>query len=307
MGPLPRYFDYYMFSCKQNETVDFIVINDSISKSYVDGNIRFIKMNLGEVNNLASKKLNTNIALKSAWKINELKPLFGNIFKEELASYDYWGWCDLDIIWGRIRQFLNDDILNEYDVVTSKEFWTAGHFTLLKNNLLCNNLYQRNTGIIDLLNNPVYYAFEESCHRWNGEINSFETLIKQELPISMFDIVKQAQQKGELKAHFKDLIREHPQPINYVYQNGVLTDLNNDTEFFYYHLITVKKIWRFYIPSYRRDISWLFMTPYGIRAKTENKLVWYLKRAYSCFVGIKKSAKTQSGSALIQKLFRSRK
>jgi hypothetical protein len=47
------------------------------------------------------------------------------------------------------------------------------------------------------------------------------------------------------------------------------------------------------------------MTPYGIRGASENKLIWTLKRAYSCYLGIRKSAKKQSASQLVKKLVRS--
>ncbi len=304
MGPLPNYFGYYVASCKKNPTIDFIVINDSIFESYIDKNISFIKMNLEELNHYSSHQLNTTIKLANAWKINELKPLFGNILKEHIAGYDFWGWCDLDIIWGNLRHFLNESVLSEFDAFTTKEFWSAGHFTLFKNNELCNNLYKRYPEIIALLNDPTYFAFEECCHRWNGKIFSFESLQKQGLPISMFDIIKNAESNGELKAHFKDIIREHPQHINYTYKNGILTDLIDHKEFMYYHLITVKKIWRFYIPTFQKNYNSLIMTPYGIRDESENKLSWALKRAYYCFLGIRKSARTQSIGTLIKKLFR---
>lgn len=304
MGKLPNYFGYYVASCKKNPTINFIVINDTIDKNYIDENISFIKMSLKELNQFSSQQLNTSINLKSAWKINELKPLFGNIFKENLSKYDYWGWCDLDIIWGNIRNFLTDNLLEKHQVVTTKEFWSAGHFTLFKNTPICNNLYTHNKTIFELLNNTQYFAFEECCHRWNGEIFSFETLTEKHLPISMFDIIKNAEINGEVKAHFKDIIREHPQPINYTYKNGVLTDLTTNDTFMYYHLITVKKIWRFYIPNYKSYFDTLIITPYGIRAEKQNQLLWFIARAYSCFLGIKKSIKTQSTAEILKKLVR---
>jgi hypothetical protein len=304
MGPLPGYFAYYTASCKKNKTIDFMVINDHIAESYSDGNIDFVKMNITELNAFSGEQLKAPIQLSSAWKINELKPLFGEIFSKELNRYDHWGWCDLDIIWGDLRKFLNDELLNEYDVITTKEYWTAGHFTLFKNKPFINALYKRYDDIIALLNNPTYFAFEECCHRWNGEIFTFEALKKKGLPPAMFDIVKHAERHGELKAHFKDIIREHPQPVNYIYKHGALTDLATHEEFMYYHLITVKKIWRFYIPEYKKMPDSLIMSPYGIRGTNDPKLFWFTKRVYACYKGIRKSAKKQKTAELIKKLFR---
>lgn len=306
MGPLPNYFGMYVASCKKNNSFNFIVINDTIAQSSVDGNIQYIKWSLQDLNNFSSKRLNENINLKSAWKINEIKPLFGLIFKEDLAKFDFWGWCDLDIIWGDLRKFLNDELLSRYDVITSKVNWTAGHFTLFRNNAICNNLYARFNGVIELLNSPTYYAFEECCHRWNGVIYTFEELQNKKLPISMFDIVKRAENTGEIRAHFKDIIREHPQAINYTYKNGTLMDLDKMEEFMYYHLITVKKIWRFYIPSYSDQLVDLRITPFGIRSENEAPFVWKIKRAISCSKGIWKSVKKQSLKEIVGKLLRAR-
>ena len=302
MGPLPVYFDYYKVSCKKNSSVNFMIINDHIPESYQDQNIRFVKMNLRELNDFVTKKLKVEIKLHSAWKINELKPLFGELFAEDLKAYDFWGWCDLDIIWGDLRTFLTEKVLNDFDVITTKENWTTGHFTLFRNNELNNGLYRRYDDIFPLLNNPTYFAFEECCHRGNGEIFEFDDLKRKNLPLSMFDIVKDAEAKGELRARFKDVIREHPQPVNYSYANGELTDLSINQTFMYYHLITVKKIWRFYIPKYRKTPESLIMTPYGIRSENDPVLFWFIKRAVACYKGIRKSAKQQTAGELFSKL-----
>lgn len=303
MGNLPGYFDYYVATCKKNNTINYIIINDTIAQSYSDENIQFIKWNLEEFNALASNVLEHPIKLVNAWKINEIKPLFGKLFKKELTGFDFWGWCDLDIIWGDVRQFLNASMLTNYDVITSKSKWTAGHFTLFRNNEYCNSLYSRNPKIYELLNSTTYYAFEECCHRWDGNVNSLETLDLNSTYISMYDIVKNAQSANEIKAHFKDIIREHPQPVNYLYKNSRLIDLENNEEFMYYHLITVKKIWRFYIPKYKSS-DVLIMTPYGIRSDSDNLILWKIKRAFYCYKGIMKSIKNRSIRETIYKLIK---
>ncbi len=302
MGPLPSYFNYYTETCKKNKSIHYIIINDTISKTYHDENIEFIKLNLEELNAIVTESLKHKITLVNAWKINEVKPLFGKLFKEQLKDYDFWGWCDLDIIWGDVRSFLNEKMLGEYDVITSKTNWTAGHFTLLRNNEYCNNLYNANPGIIKLLNSTTYYAFEECCHRWEGEINSIEYLAKNNLNISMYDIVKNAELKNEIQAHFKNIIREYPEPINYIYSNSKLTDLDGNLEFMYYHLITVKKIWRFYIPCYSKLPATFYITSAGIRSESESLFFWKIKRIISCIKGIKKSIKNKTPKQTIVKL-----
>ena len=305
MGPLPDYFGYYVATCRQNSSIRFVVINDTLAESRVEGNIEYWRMNLAELNAWASSALGTEVKLQSAWKINELKPLFGRLFRDKLSGFDFWGWCDLDIIWGDLRHFLNDRFLEEYDVVTSKAMWTAGHFTLLRNQPLCNDLFARNPRIIELLNEKTYYAFEECSHRWDGIPRTPDAFGPGEGYPSMYDIVRQAEASGEIRAHFKDIIREHPQPVNYLYRDGKLFDLGNGEEFMYYHLITVKKIWRFYIAPYTA-CKQIVMTPYGIQPDSQNAALWWVRRAFSCLKGIRASAAKQSPSALLKKLVKRR-
>jgi len=307
MGPLPNYFGYFTATCKSNPSVSFIVINDHIPENYTDENIKFIKMNLSELNTYSSQQLKEVIQLQSAWKINELKPLFGHIFEQEFKGYDHWGWCDLDIIWGDMRHFLTDSLLEQYDVVTTQNHWCTGHFTLFRNNEVCKYLYKDHGNISELLNDTAYYGFEECCQRWHGEIFSFEKLRSQNLQISMFDIIKQAERQGKIRAYFKDIIREHPQPIRYSYRNRKLVDLYNGEEFMYYHLITVKKIWRYYIPEYKTGCHELYITHRGIRCVENSRLAWEIGRMKNSIRGIRKSVKNQSVADLIKKLFKFRR
>jgi hypothetical protein len=46
------------------------------------------------------------IALENPYKLCDFRPAFGEIFRDELAGYDFWGHSDLDVIFGRIRHHL---------------------------------------------------------------------------------------------------------------------------------------------------------------------------------------------------------
>jgi hypothetical protein len=46
------------------------------------------------------------ISLEQPYKLCDFRPAFGEIFREELAGYEFWGHCDLDVLFGRIREHL---------------------------------------------------------------------------------------------------------------------------------------------------------------------------------------------------------
>jgi hypothetical protein len=41
--------------------------------------------------------------LSNPYKLCDYKPLYARIFSELVAPYDYWGWGDLDVLYGDIR------------------------------------------------------------------------------------------------------------------------------------------------------------------------------------------------------------
>ena len=70
-------------------------------------------------------------------KGNDLKPLYGALFEEELQGFSHWGWTDLDMIWGRLETFLTPQILS-YDVISFPDgarpaLYLSGQLTVFKN------------------------------------------------------------------------------------------------------------------------------------------------------------------------------
>jgi hypothetical protein len=305
MGPFPDYVPYFIASAKTNTNIKFVVVSDQVESDYTDANVQFLKMDLATLNEKATKATGNTIAIQNSWKINELKPLFGRIFQDLIMDYDFWGWCDLDIIWGRIRNFLTEDILDEFDIITSRKHWTTGHFTLFRNTQESHHFYEYNEGIYSLLNSSEYLAFEECCHRWDGIVRSLDSLRSAGLPISMFDIVKMLERQKGLKVLFRDLIREYPQiPVNYKYDSGKWIDLNNQQEFMYYHLLAIKKLWRFYMPTYGTIPDCYTVTERGIKGCKESGLFWNFKRTYYCYKGLRKSLKKQNNQIILKKLLK---
>ncbi len=94
-------------------------------------------MSFDEFKKKAQKCFDFKISLDFPYKICDYKPAFGEIFKDYLKEYDFWGWCDIDLILGDIRKFCTDDLLNEYVRIGAH-----GHFSIFKNDEDTNKLYR---------------------------------------------------------------------------------------------------------------------------------------------------------------------
>ena len=117
-----------MQSAECNSSIDFYIVNDKDPVSHPK-NVHFIRMTLDDFSKLASKKIGLSIQLKNAYKCCDFKCAFGLIFEDYLKDYDFWGHCDLDLVWGDLRGFLTEDLLERYDKI-----YPLGHLALYRNN-----------------------------------------------------------------------------------------------------------------------------------------------------------------------------
>ncbi len=75
-------------------------------------------------------------------KIQDYRPAFGTLYREELAGYDWWGHTDLDCVYGRICEFVTDEVLDGCDIQTDCAYdYLAGPWTLYRNRGDVNGLF----------------------------------------------------------------------------------------------------------------------------------------------------------------------
>lgn len=138
-GTLPNYFSLWLKSATYNNEFSFLIYTDSIDKSLYTryDNIILHRMSFSEFANKIRKLFDFPISLESPYKLCDYKPTYGAALAEDLREFEFWGYCDIDLIFGCLRNYLTDDILNNYDRI-----YNLGHFTLYRNNAKMNNLYK---------------------------------------------------------------------------------------------------------------------------------------------------------------------
>lgn len=158
-GKLPGSFKIWLKSCEYNPSIDWYVITDDEYKGELPKNVKIIKSNLQEIKLKIKEKIGFDISLDNAYKLCDYKPTYGIVFNNLLKSYDYWGYCDLDMIFGDLRQFITEDVLKKYDKILVK-----GHLTLYKNCKVINNSFKLNGAIANykkVFSNRLHYGFDE--------------------------------------------------------------------------------------------------------------------------------------------------
>ncbi|MFY4479254.1 DUF6625 family protein [Latilactobacillus sakei] len=136
-GKLPNYFRFWLESAAYNKDISFILITDSVITDKIPKNIVIKKMTFEEFKDKVQSKYNFNINLNTPYKMSDYKPAYGDIFSDLLTGYDYWGYCDIDMIFGDIRKFVTDEKL-----ANNTRLFQFGHFSIFQNSAEINNSYK---------------------------------------------------------------------------------------------------------------------------------------------------------------------
>lgn len=161
-GNFNNYFNLFLNSCKNNPSIDFILFTnvDFIQAGYkISSNVKVYNCTFEELKTRIQKLYSFEISLNSPYKLCDFRPAYGDIFQEELQDYDFWGYCDTDLIFGDICKYLTTNILKEYDKI-----FEYGHLTIFKNNNRMRNLYKNITDNIDfktIFQCPLNCFFDE--------------------------------------------------------------------------------------------------------------------------------------------------
>ena len=161
-GEWPVWFDGFLLSCKYNEDIDWLFFTDCKIPNNYPPNVEFVKYSIKEFNELASSKLDLDINVPYAYKFCDFKVTYGCVFQDYLDGYDFWGFCDIDIIFGDIKKFIEDK-LNTNDIFSTRKQMIAGHFTLFRNTEKVNNLFKlcERGAYKRLLSDDEYKFFDE--------------------------------------------------------------------------------------------------------------------------------------------------
>ncbi|MDD6012217.1 MAG: hypothetical protein PUC33_05165 [Oscillospiraceae bacterium] len=137
-GTLPNYLNIFLRTCSENNDYDWMIITDDRSYHPYPENVHVIYCSFDDFRNRIQSNFDFPISLPYPYKICDFRPAFGEIFAEELKEYRFWGHCDLDQYFGKISNFVTEEILTTYDKILC-----LGHFTLFRNCPEINSLYRK--------------------------------------------------------------------------------------------------------------------------------------------------------------------
>lgn len=138
-GQWPEYFQTWLNSCRYNRGITFYMVSDIPVDTYlVPDNVRVIPLSFIEVRQRVQTALpELNISLERPYKLCDYKPAYGRIFADLFEGHDYWGYYDIDTVWGDIEKFIPDNA----DKHLIKIF-PCGHLSFIKNISPYNSIFE---------------------------------------------------------------------------------------------------------------------------------------------------------------------
>lgn len=138
-GKLPQYFAAFLSSISGQKMVDFVVFTDDpvITRLPVPDNLRYEIWSFERMRRLVRER--TGYQLFHPYKLCDFRPCYGLLFNEYIqfgGGYDYWGYCDVDALWGDMSGWLLTVASENYDRIGR-----YGHFTIYRNTDELRGLY----------------------------------------------------------------------------------------------------------------------------------------------------------------------
>ena len=249
-GKLPNYFELWLESCTENSTVDFILFTDDKAKYKYPSNVKVIYTTFEEIKNKIQKFFEFKIELDFPYKLCDFKPTYGLVFKEYLEEYDFWGHCDLDLIFGDIRKYLDEDILDKYDKI-----YSHGHFSLYRNNKEINENFME---LLDDNGIPLYEnVFKSNNSFFFDETNGI---------VKLYDSIKYKMYKNPYA--YAD--------VSIKFNNFHLVSRKEDGNYIFYKTVlnNISKIYGYYINNgkiEKREFMYVHLQKRKMQVETQKK------------------------------------
>jgi len=250
-GSWPKWFPVFLSSCRFNSTVNWIIRTDCDMPDDVPANVRLIQMVYGEYIGNVSRSLGINFNPSSNYKICDIKPMYADMYYDDIKDFDHFGFGDLDVIYGDIRKFYTEDILS-HDVISTHANMLSGHLAVFRNTEPLRKAYTKIPRWKEYMENPESTRFDEDV--FSCLFVQRENVTASDFPTNLLPGLLECDPLPDLKVYFKeqyttvfhpmqwhDGIAEHPDA--WFWKDGIVTnDRNAGHDYLYLHLMNFQSM-----------------------------------------------------------------
>ncbi len=259
----PEWFPLFLESCRKNPDINWLFHTDCPVEGLDAGNIMFKPCTREDYIRTVNQKLNVRFDTADPYKLCDLRPAYGVLYEEEIKDYDFFGYGDIDVIYGRIRDFYTDDILNHYNIISTHTWCISGHLALIRNEEWLRKAFYRISNWQEILEKQHNQRFDED---YFSSLFLYPAKIPRGLH-RMYDWSHPSSVRYRKNVYF---VEQHTTPLTpgrwkdgnplhptvWYWKDGHITnDRDGDERFLYLHFMNFKHA-RYMSPAYGRKAFW---------------------------------------------------
>lgn len=226
-GRWPAWINFFVESCNWNSDIHWQFFTDCGEPDNKADNVDYVHLSFGDYKALARERLGIAFDPADPYKLCDLRPCLARIHEDRIEGYPFFGYGDVDVIYGSVRRFYTDEILAQYDVFSTHPERLAGHFAVLRNTADMRRAYERIPNYRELLERPQHVSTDEA---------QFTALLQAETEASGRGLFVERYSTILSPRGWHDGTMNYPQ--RWFWRRGRLTnERDGDREFLYLHFM----------------------------------------------------------------------
>lgn len=162
-GRWPFWMSFFLESCRYNPDIDWLFFSDCGEPDNLPANVVIEPMSFAQYCQLVSERLGIAFQPQSAYKLCDIKPALGLIHADRLEGIDFWGFSDIDLIYGDLRGYFTAERLTHFDLLSTHERRISGHLCLLRNTTRMREAFTQVPDWQEKLAATEHTAFDEAA------------------------------------------------------------------------------------------------------------------------------------------------
>lgn len=252
-GRWPEWSPLFFETVRRNRSVDFLVITDCDPEIAASPNLAVRSMSFANYVRSVSVELGVAFDPVAPYKLCDLKALLGELHRVDLDGYDFYGFCDVDVLFGDIRAFITDDVLAGHDVISTHADRISGHLALFRNSERNRQMYRKVYDWRRRLLEPEYLGMDEFGLAHAYLMTTFDRVNEKfgwkiDNPVTQF-VSRRRRRRMYLVEQYTtpfvstpwlDGSRHSAQPAEWFYRDGEITNSRDSRAFIYLHMMNFK-------------------------------------------------------------------
>jgi hypothetical protein len=245
-GQWPEWINLFVETCKWNPDIHWRFYTDCGQPENKATNIHYSHLGFDDYKAIVRQRLRIDFDPSDPYKLCDLKPSFGTIHERDIEGYDFFGFGDIDVIYGRIRDFYNEKVLDGYDVISTHANMMSGHLAFLRNTKKLRQIHEHISDYKKILENPDHTGIDEMV---------FANVIRKMSSGRLLFVERYSTVLSPLK-------RWHDGTMNYPHRwywiKGHLTnERDGEREFLYLHFMRWRSLRYMLEPKIEGEGAWL--------------------------------------------------